>query len=339
MKESKIFSKQNLAEKVHYVYRVTIDDKYYIGKRTGRLNDLETGVYKTSSKLVQEKLKNGHHFSKIKILQVFSSTKDALEFEKRILTRINAKTNKKFLNQSNGGGENFCLKQHTEKSKKKMSKSQKEYFNTKEGRKNRENRKNLTLKQFDINTEQGRKRREIHSEKMKEYFNPETEQGRLHLQENRRRGKECFNSNTEEGIKNRENMSKIKIEFYKTERGMKNRENHSKIMKENGKIIAQKRAETLIQKRKDTCILGELMFNEAFIRENFFITDDKNNPRFLSSVYSKLSGYSRSHIKVHKRNGKLSFLSGITSISISEEYENAKIKEIEQLLKSRNEKE
>ena len=38
MKESKIFSGQNLTEKVHYVYRVTIDGKYYIGKRTGFLN-------------------------------------------------------------------------------------------------------------------------------------------------------------------------------------------------------------------------------------------------------------------------------------------------------------
>ena len=84
MKESNIFSEKNLTEKVHYVYRVTIDEKHYIGKRSGLLNDLITGVYKTSSKIVQEKLKNGITFSKIKIIQVFSSSEDALNFEKRI---------------------------------------------------------------------------------------------------------------------------------------------------------------------------------------------------------------------------------------------------------------
>ena len=373
MKEPKIFSVQNLTEKFHYVYRVTIDEKYYIGKRSGRLDDLETGVYKTSSKLVKEKLQNGMTFSKIKILQVFSSSKDALEFEKRILTRVNARKNPKFLNQHNGNG-NYTLKQHTEKSKKKMSKSQsdrwdensevgrknrenkrnfynsdygkqlrksishrtKAFFdinteegrknreidristnkqfdiNTEEGRKNRENHRNLTLKQFDINTEEGRKNRENHSKTMKEYFNPETELGRLHLKENRERQKEIYNINTEEGRKNREKA------------------------KERAKVISQKSAKTRIQKRKNFSILGELIFDEDFIKENFLILDDKNNPRFLWSVYSKLTGYSECMVRQQKQDGKISFLSGIKSIKLSEEDENAKIKEITQLLKSSN---
>ena len=272
MKEPKIFNERNLTEKVHYVYRVTIDNKYYIGKRTGFLNDLVTGAYTTSSKLIHEKLQNGLHFSKIKILQVFSSPKDALNFEKRILIRVKAKTNPKFLNQHNGSGD-FSLRQHTEKAKDKMSKSQ--------------------------------------SNRWDEY--------------------------TESGQQNRENMSKIKIEFYKTERGMKTRENHSEFMKENGKNIAQKRAETLIQKRKDASILGELMFDEEFIKENFLITDDKSEQRNLCSVYSKLSGFSISHIALEKRIGKLSFLHGIKSIiKFSVDEENAKIKEIETIIKSRN---
>ena len=353
MKEFNIFSEQNLTEKVHYVYRVTIDEKYYIGKRSGFLNDLVTGAYKTSSKIVQEKLKNGLHFSKIKILQVFSSPKDALNFEKRILTRLNAKTNKKFLNQCNGNdGNDFCLKQHSEETKKKLSEIQKALYdiNTEQGKKNRENRrhfynsdygkqlrkvqsrkmkafydinteegrknieirKNLTLKQFDISTEEGRKRRENHSEKMKEYFNPETEQGLLHLQENRERQKERYNINTEEGIRNREKA------------------------KERAKVATQKSAKTRVQKRKDTSILGELMFDEDFIRQNLLITDDKNNLRFLWSVYSKLTGYSECFTRQQKQNGKISFLSGIKSIKLSEKDENTKIKEIEQLLKSRN---
>lgn len=84
-----------------------------------------------------------------------------------------------------------------------------------------------------------------------------------------------------------------------------------------------------LQKRKDASILGELMFNEDFIKENFLITDDEDNLRFLWSVYSKLTGYSKSHIAKEKRIGKLSFLHGIKSIKLSEEQENAKIKEIE----------
>ena len=397
MKEFNIFSEQNLLEKVHYVYRVTIDEKYYIGKRSGFLNDLVTGAYKTSSKIVQEKLKNGLHFSKIKILQVFSSPKDALNFEKRILTRLNAKTNKKFLNQCNGNdGNDFCLKQHSEETKKKLSEIQKALYdinteqgkknrenrrhfynsdygkqlrkvqsrkmkafydinteegrknreirknfslkmydinteegrknrekdrqstisqfdiNTEKGRKNRENHRNLTLKQFDINTEEGRKNRENLSKAMKEYFNPETELGRLHLQENRERQKELYNINTEEGKRNREKA------------------------KERAKVATQKSAKNRIQKRKDASILGELMFDEFFIRENFLIIDDKNNLRFLWSVYSKLTGYSECFTRQQKQNGKISFLSGIKSIKLSEKDENAKIKEIEQLLKSRN---
>ena len=308
MKESKIFSGQNLTEIIHYVYRVTIDEKYYIGKRTGRLDDLRTGHYKTSSNLVHEKLRNGITFSKIKILKVFSSSKDALEFESRILTRVSAKTNPKFLNQTNGD-KNFYNKQHTEKTKAKM----KERFNpeTERGRQNLEKRSQSTQAQFDINTEEGRKQREKHSEKMKEYFNPETEEGQIHLEENRRKQKERFNLETEEGQKNLENV----------------------------KLLRQKGVKTQIKNRKDASILGELMFDEDFLRENFLIIDDKNNLRFLWSVYSKLTGYKESSIAEEKREGKLSFLHGIKSIALSEEDELTKIKEIEAIIKSRNEKE
>ena len=438
MQESKIFSNQNLTEKVHYVYRVTIDEKYYIGKRTGLLNDLHTGAYTTSSKLVQEKLRNGHHFSKIKILQVFSTAKDALEFESRILTRVDAKRNPKFLNQSNGRGNDFCLKQHTEETKEKMSEITKERFdiNTEQGLKNREKQRKSGQAQFDPNTEEGKRNRENMSKIMKKAFNPNTERGRKNLEkmskshkarynpntEEGRRNleihseimKKAFNPNTEEGRRNRENMSKSHKEFYNTEQGKKLRENHSEFMKEfynteqgkklrenhsefqrnnwnkntergrklrehlsekgierfnpeteegrirredmsnkkkeyfnpeteEGRIrredMSNKRKEQTkeqLQKRKNSSILGELMFDEDFLRENFLILDDKNNQRFLWSVYSKLSGYKKSSIIEQKREGKLSFLHGIESISISEELENSKIKEIEAIIKSRN---
>ena len=373
MKESKIFSVQNLAEKVHFVYRVTIDGKYYIGKRSGFLNDLHTGAYATSSKLVQEKLKNGMTFSKIKILQVFYSSKDALEFESRILTRVNAKVNPKFLNQHNGSGD-FSLRQRTEKTKKKMSKSQ--------------------SNRWDETTEEGQQRREVQSNKRKEHFNPNTEQGRRNLEKQSQKSKAQFDINSESGIRNRENHSKIRIEFFKTEQGRKRSKNHSEFMKERFNIeteegrrnienhskslrdswdkntelgrkrrenhsnkrkeyfnpeteegrrnleihseIMKKGAKARLQKRQNASILGELMFDEDFIRQNLLILDDKNNPRFLWSVYAKLTGFKKSSISEQKREGKLSFLHGITSISISEELENAKIQEIKAIIKSRN---
>ena len=297
MKESKIFSRQNLSEKVHYVYRVTIDEKYYIGKRTGRLNDLATGRYKTSSKLIWEKLKNGHHFSKIKILQVFSSSKEALEYESRILTRVNAKANPKFLNQQNGSGD-FSLKQHTEETKEKISKTKKAQFdeNTELGRKRRENHSKKMKLLNDINTEEGRKRREYMSNKKKEYFNPNTEEGRRNRENQSKMRIECFNPETEEGMKRREHMSKREKERFnpETEQGRKRREHMFNKRKEQTK--------EQLQKRQNASILGELMFDEAFIRENFLILDDKNNLRFLWSVYSKLTGYSESHISKEKQN-------------------------------------
>ena len=292
MKESKIFINQNLSEKVHYVYRVTIDGKYYIGKRSGSLNDLATGAYATSSKIIQEKLKNGYHFSKIKILKVFSTLEEALKFEERILTRVDAKRNPKFLNQTNGD-KNFYNKQHTQKAKEKISKIQRNLWNE--------------------NTEQGRKRRKEKSE----------------IQRNN------WDENTEQGRKLREHFSEIQRNNWdkNTEEGRKRSKNHSEFMKENGKIIAQKRVETNLQNRKNASILGELMFDEDFIRKNFLILDDKNNQRFLWSVYSKLTGFSESYIKVLKREGKLSFLYGIKSISLTEELDNSKIREIECSLK------
>ena len=350
MKEFNIFSEQNLLEKVHYVYRVMIDEKHYIGKRSGLLNDLHTGRYKTSSNIIKEKLKNGSHFSKIKILQVFSSSKDALEFEERILTRVNAKRNPKFLNRTNGD-KNFYNKQHTKKAKEKMSEIKKALYdiNTEEGIKRRKEQSEIQRNNWDENTEQGKKLRENISKKGIERFNPDTEQGRKNLEKRSQISKSTFDPNTERGRRNRENQSQLtKARFDKnTEEGRKRHKNYSEKMKEyfnpeteqgrkNLEIHSKnmkKGAETKLQKRKDTSILGDLMFNKVFIKENFLILDDKNKPRFLWSLYSKFTGYSRSHICLEKRKGKLRFLHGIKSISLTEELENSKIREIECSLK------
>lgn len=331
MKESTIFNEHDLTEKVHYVYRVVIDRYYYIGKRTGFLNDLITGRYKTSSKLVREKLKNGYHFSKIKILKVFSTSEEALEFENRILTRVNASTNPKFLNQQNGSGD-FTLKQHTEKTKEKLSEIKIEYFNpeTENGRRNKENQSKIRKEYFNPETEEGIKNKEKQSQLAKAQFDVFTEQGQKLRKEHSSKMKSFFDINSEDGRRNRENHSKIRKEYFNpnTEQG--------RINLEKAKVYAQKIAESRVKNRKSVSILSDLMFDEAFIKENFLITDDKNNPRFLWSVYSKLSGYSESHICKEKRIGKLRFLYGIKSIALTEEQESVKTEEIKVIIKSRN---
>ena len=117
-------------------------------------------------------------------------------------------------------------------------------------------------------------------------------------------------------------------DYYNTEEGKERRKR--------AKVVNQKSVKTRLQNRKSVSILSDLMFDEEFIRENFLIRDDKNNLRFLSSVYSKLSGYCESQIRKQKRNGKLSFLSGIRSIKLSVEEENSKIEEIKAIIKSSN---
>ena len=71
--------------KRHYVYRLTISlpndpRKYYVGKHSGDLDDFETGKYKTSSLLVNKILNEKVEF-KSKIVKIFDTSKEALEFE------------------------------------------------------------------------------------------------------------------------------------------------------------------------------------------------------------------------------------------------------------------
>ena len=216
-----------------------------------------------------------------------------------------------------------------------MSKSRKEFYNTEQGIKKKENHSEFMKERFNPETELGRKNLENVSKKSKERFNPETEEGRKRRENHSEKMKLLNDINTEEGRKRRENHSEFMKEYYnpETEQGIRNLEK----AKERAKVVNQKSVKTRVQNRKNSSILGELIFDEDFLRENFLILDDKNNPRFLHSVYAKLTGYSKSHISREKRIGKLSFLYGISSISITEELENAKIKEIEAIIKSRNE--
>lgn len=88
----------------HFVYRLTAlkpkdNRKYYCGKHSGKLNDLETGKYKTSSKIISS-LFNKNNFS-IKIIKVFNTSIDALKFEGFYHHKLNVQDHPLFFNQQN----------------------------------------------------------------------------------------------------------------------------------------------------------------------------------------------------------------------------------------------
>lgn len=91
--------------KRHYVYRLTISlpndpRKYYVGKHSGELDDFETGKYKTSSLLVRKILNEKVEF-KSKIVKIFNTSKEALEFESKYHKRLDVENHEKFFNMQN----------------------------------------------------------------------------------------------------------------------------------------------------------------------------------------------------------------------------------------------
>ncbi len=76
---------------ISYVYRVTSKTPingmiYYVGKRTGELDDLQTGRYKTSSKLLRDIFNPNDFF--IKIVKVFRTPEEAIKFEIKYHKRL-----------------------------------------------------------------------------------------------------------------------------------------------------------------------------------------------------------------------------------------------------------
>lgn len=94
-----------MSSKKHYVYRVTFETpingkKYYIGKRSGELNDLYTGRYKTSSK-DKDLIENWDKPKRIKILKQFNTAQEALSYESFLHKKFECALNPLFFNQSN----------------------------------------------------------------------------------------------------------------------------------------------------------------------------------------------------------------------------------------------
>lgn len=89
---------------LHYVYRLTKINcngvkKYYVGKRSGELDDLLTMKYKTSSKTVSQVFNTDEWL--VKIVKIFNTPQEAIRFESKYHWRVDASRNQKFYNESN----------------------------------------------------------------------------------------------------------------------------------------------------------------------------------------------------------------------------------------------
>lgn len=85
----------------HFVYRVTAKIPqngmvYYVGKHSGELDDLHSGKYKTSSKILRKDFKPENF--KIKIVKIFENSNDAVRFEIKYHKRLKVSTHPKFFN-------------------------------------------------------------------------------------------------------------------------------------------------------------------------------------------------------------------------------------------------
>jgi len=82
-------------------------------------------TYFTSSKIIINLIKqHGIESFQFEVRKIFENRHDAVNWERRVLKKVNAKQNPLWLNKSNGG-KDFLFEKHTEESKKKISNARK----------------------------------------------------------------------------------------------------------------------------------------------------------------------------------------------------------------------
>ena len=82
-------------------------------------------TYFTSSKIITNLIKqHGIESFQFEVRKIFENRHDAVNWETRVLKKVNAKQNPLWLNKSNGG-KDFLFEKHTEESKKKISNARK----------------------------------------------------------------------------------------------------------------------------------------------------------------------------------------------------------------------
>jgi hypothetical protein len=116
-----------------YVYKITFlpTNQIYIGYRSaaGSMPSDLFETYFTSSKVVKSLIsEHGIEFFKKEILAEFDTGTEAYEFEQKLLKEMDVESNPKLLNKRLTSCAVNTFKNHTEKTKKKMSQSRKELW-------------------------------------------------------------------------------------------------------------------------------------------------------------------------------------------------------------------
>jgi len=115
--------------KFYYVYRLTCtvehstSEKYYYGSRTSHLPP-QKDVYWSSSRYVQQAIAMfGHCSFRKKILRVFKTREQALEYEIFLHQWFDVKTHPLFFNRANQTSTRFLCSAHTSETKAKLAKA------------------------------------------------------------------------------------------------------------------------------------------------------------------------------------------------------------------------
>jgi hypothetical protein len=106
----------------YYLYHKPTGLKYYGVRHTKTANpsELWTTYFSSSTKVKELISQFGTESFEFQIRKVFGTSKEALLWEHKFLTKINAANNKQWINRHNGGSKFRAPVSHTEKTKNKI---------------------------------------------------------------------------------------------------------------------------------------------------------------------------------------------------------------------------
>ena len=223
-------TKHNIKEYIPYTYLIGWSklNKWYYGceygenTKTANPKNLWT-EYFTSSDIVKEFRKKYGEPNIIEVRSVFKTAEMTLRCEERVLTKINAVKSENWLNQ-HIGVENFLCTSHSEKTKKKMSKTTKEKIKNGTHNLNNDHKNHLkeVIKQRIKLGIHGTLKENGGGKKQKEYQLKKINEGKHHFQK--------MNGGSELARKNA--LKRMKEGTHHFLSGEMQRENVKKLMKE-----------------------------------------------------------------------------------------------------------
>lgn len=97
----------------HYVYRITYKSKYYVGKRSSKLKpQQDIGLKYFTSGILHDEFKMHPNKFKIKIVRMFNSSTNVINFEIKYHARLNVGSHPKFYNRANQLSNGFDTTNH-----------------------------------------------------------------------------------------------------------------------------------------------------------------------------------------------------------------------------------